>query len=89
MKGRPSRHERAVGIVYGEQCGETPSISISSEKSEADEVVRIARRFGIPVVENASLARSLSPLDLDSQIPPSLFRAVAIVLAHLDRPQRS
>lgn len=77
-------HRRAVGIAYREVPGETPSIVVQSSAVQADEAVRIARRFGIPVVDDSALARSLSALELDSEIPPSLFKAVAIILSRLN-----
>ena len=88
MKPGSPIHQTAVGLVYRERIGETPCVSVKGSAAEADEVVKIARRFGIPVVENPNLARSLSTLEIDSEIPASLFRAVAILLSHLDTPKK-
>jgi len=64
---------------------DAPSVSLKAEQLRADEVVKLARRYGVPVVENAGLARSLSALEVDEQIPGPLFEAVAIVLLELDK----
>lgn len=84
MRRAAQQHSSAVGIQYAGEPGETPSISVKGSGVEADEVVKLAKRFGIPVVEDAALARSLTCLELDAAIPASLFKAVAIVLAYLD-----
>jgi type III secretion system FlhB-like substrate exporter len=42
--------------------------------------VEIAERAGVHVEHNEPLARSLSQLEFDQQIPKELFRAVAEVV---------
>lgn len=84
MSVAPHGYRRAVGLQYEDAQGQTPSIVIKGEMRDADEVVRIARRFGIPIVANDALARALSAVEVDALIPPSLFHAVALVLAHVD-----
>ena len=46
-------------------------------------LMAIARRHGIPVVEEPELCGALCELPLDEQIPSSLFEAAAIVLAKI------
>ena len=78
-----SLFKSAVGLAYDAGTDEAPRIAVKGSLMNADEIVRLARRFGIPVVEQAGLSRSLSTLELDAQIPPSLFEAAAILIAHL------
>lgn len=80
-----SHYERAVGLQYGGQQGETPLLTVKGEALRADEIVRIAKRFGIPVVEHPQLAETLSRVEIDRPIPERLFEAVAIVLNALER----
>jgi flagellar biosynthesis protein len=82
---RRPRYSHAVGITYAESDRVAPAVHVKGEACEADELVKIAKRFGVPVVENRSLASALSAIEIDREIPPSLFEAVAIVLAHLRR----
>lgn len=47
---------------------------------------RVAEENGVPVVENPPLARSLySTVDLDAEIPESMYRAIAELLAYVYR----
>ncbi len=51
----------------------------------ADEVLRLAREHDIPLRPDPALAGALLTLDIGLTIPPELFRAVAEVLAFVDK----
>ena len=78
-----ARYRRAVGLNYDGLREDVPSLGVKGEFLLADKVVEVARRFGVHVVEDAGLAQTLSPLDLDQKIPEKLYRAVAVLLNHL------
>jgi len=68
----------ALGLPQG---GESPPVlAARGEYTLADEIVRIARRFGVPVVERDDLCSALAPLPVDQQIPAQLFEAAAALL---------
>ena len=48
-------------------------------------IVKLARRFNVPVVEKPTLARVLSTLDTDQHIPQSLYEAVALLINEIER----
>ncbi len=75
----------AVGLAYSPDGGQSPHVAIKGSLMGADEIVRLARRFGVPIVEQRGLCTALARLELDAHIPPSLFEAVAIILARLQR----
>ena len=54
---------------------------MTPQNSVADEILRLARDHDIPLRHDPVLAGALATLDIGSQIPPELFRAVAQVLA--------
>lgn len=82
-RSRSPQYLSAVGISYGSGSEEAPLVSVKGEGLDADALVRVARRFGIAVVEDNELAETLGKIEIDAQIPPSLYEAVAIILAHL------
>ena len=44
-------------------------------------IIKIAREHGVPVIENAPVARALYKMvDLNQQIPPELYKAIAEIL---------
>ncbi|MCB0353130.1 MAG: EscU/YscU/HrcU family type III secretion system export apparatus switch protein [Bdellovibrionales bacterium] len=80
---RGRQYNRAVGLEYRAKDEQAPTVSIKGDAVSADQVVRIARRFGVPVVEEPELARALSLLQEEEEIPEELFEAVAIILHRL------
>jgi type III secretion system FlhB-like substrate exporter len=85
MSSRRPRYRRAVGLEYDTKSMEAPAVNLKAEQLRADEVVKLAKRYGVPVIENPGLAKSLSALEIDEQIPGPLFEAVAFVLLELDK----
>lgn len=85
MTGGKPHYRLAVGLNYDGQKGDVPTIGVKEDERLADEVVRIAKRFGIPVVERPALARGLHNLEIEEQIPEQLYEAVAIVLNEIER----
>ena len=77
-------YKRAVGLRYAEN-EDAPSVSVKSTTVSADEVVRIAHRFGIPVVEKPEMVNLLEVLPVDRPIPERLYRAVAAIIRALSR----
>jgi flagellar biosynthesis protein len=49
----------------------------------ADQIIERARAAGVFLHESKELVALLMDLDLDSQIPPALYRAIAELLAWL------
>jgi flagellar biosynthesis protein len=51
----------------------------------AERILALAHQHGIPVEQDPDLLAALAPLDVDMELPPDLFRAVAVMLAALYR----
>ncbi len=82
---RKARYRSAIGLEYDWGRREAPSVAVKGENWAADEIVKIARRFGVPVVNNPGLARALRELEPEDSIPERLFEAVAVLLNALDK----
>lgn len=71
--------ETAVALKYdGKQA---PTVAASGLDEVAEEIIRIAREHEVPLYENAELAGILARLDLDEEIPETLYRVIAEILA--------
>ena len=55
------------------------------QSTVADEILRIARDYDIPLRSDPALAGALATLNVGQKIPPELFRAVAEVLAFVHK----
>lgn len=71
--------DTAVALEYNGQ--QAPKITAKGEHELAEEIVRIAEEYGIPLYHDASLARSLAQFDLGTEIPESLYRTIAEIIA--------
>lgn len=77
----------AVALAYS-QSESAPTVLAKGRGELAERIIRKARESGIYVHESPELVRLLLEVDLDAQIPPALYRAVAEVLAWLYRIER-
>ncbi len=78
----------AVALAY--QTGDTaPRIVAKGKGPIAEEIIARAREHGIFVHESKELVALLLQIDLDQNIPPALYRAVAELLAWLYQVENS
>jgi flagellar biosynthetic protein FlhB len=71
----------AVAIKYDPEKGEAPIVVAKGAELFAEQIKAIAKQHGVPIVENPTVARSLYKLvDMDREVPPDLFQAVAEIL---------
>jgi type III secretion system FlhB-like substrate exporter len=75
---------RIVGLKY-EPAEGPPQVVLKAAGELADEVLRSRMRLphAAPVVRNEALLEQLYRLPVDGRIGPELFRAVAVLLAHV------
>lgn len=89
--GDPSREtpspedRKAVALEYDEDDDEAPRVTAKGEGKLADKIIELAEREDVPLYEDEDLVELLYGLDLDEQIPPSLYEVVAEVFAFLYR----
>ena len=79
----------AVAIKYEEKQGSAPVVVAKGMDNIALQIKKIARENGVHIVQNPSLARSLyAEVEIDREIPETLFAAVAEVLAYVYKMNR-
>lgn len=80
----PAAPPRAAALAYAQSdidAGGAPRVVAKGQWRVAEEIIRRARDAGVPVHESRELVELLMQVDLDEQIPPALYIAVAEVLA--------
>jgi flagellar biosynthesis protein FlhB len=76
----------AVAIDYQAESMRAPRVLAKGAFNVAQKIVDIARENNIPVVQNVPLARALyKAVEVDQEIPPEMYVAVAEVLAYVYR----
>lgn len=72
----------AVALRYDRARMSAPRVVAKGAFLIAERIVEVARAHGVPVIQNVALARALySGVQIDQEIPPALYHAVAEVLA--------
>lgn len=80
----PQKRQQAVAIAYDGNDA-APRVVAKGYGPIADNIVRTAHENGLYVHESTELVGLLMQVDLDAQIPPQLYTAVATLLAWLYR----
>jgi len=82
MKKKPSK---AVALTYDTQKDKAPRVVAKGKGYLADKIVEIAKQHDVPLYEDQNLVQVLEALDIETEIPPELYQAVAEVLAFIYR----
>lgn len=71
----------AIAIRYSDEVMEAPHVVAKGTELFAEKIKDIANEHGIPIVENAAVARALFQMvEIDQEIPPEMYQAVAEIL---------
>ena len=79
------KFKKAVALRYNKTQGKAPRVVAKGKGKVAQKIIDIALKNNIPLFEDRNLAQLLESLDLDTEIPPELYRAVAEVLVFIYR----
>jgi len=71
----------AVALEY--ERPNTPRVTAIGRGEMARRIVALAESNGVPISQRPELAAALGRLEIDQEIPPELYRAVAEVLAYI------
>ena len=81
--------KKAVALKYDQARDNAPRITAKGTGLIADRIIEIAEKEGIPMTEDPDLVGVLIQLELQEEIPPELYRAVAEILAFAYRLNRN
>lgn len=78
----PTHYAIALSYKPGEKMS-APKIIAKGADNIAMKIKELAKKHGIPMVENRPLAQNLYKLDLGQEVPPKFYQAVAEILAYV------
>ena len=87
MADRPNV-KRAVALRYDPAKDRAPKVVAKGRGATAERILALARKSAVPVREDPTLTAVLSRIKVDQEIPPEVYRAVAAILAFLNRANR-
>jgi flagellar biosynthesis protein len=83
MNEKPMK--RAAALKYDQAKNMAPRVVAKGKGHMAEQIIQVARANNVPLHEDKNLANVLEALELESQIPAELYRAVAEVLVFIYR----
>lgn len=76
---------KAVALKYDQEKDGVPKVIAKGRGEIAEKIIEIARANNLPLYEDKNLVQILEALELETEIPPDLYRAVAEVLTFIYR----
>ena len=77
------KRKKAVALQYRHQVDRAPKVVAKGQGIIAERIIEIAAEHNIPLKRDPALIEVLSKMDLEQEIPPELYRAVAEILAYV------
>ncbi len=71
--------KEAIALEYGKNSA--PVVTAKGDAELAQKILDEAQTHGVYVAEDPQLLALLSRIDIDKEIPPELFTAVAVILS--------
>jgi len=78
-----SHIQKAVALTYNKAKDNAPKITASGKGEAANNIIKIARDNNIPIKKDEDLVELLSKIDIDKEIPGSMYKAVAEIFAFI------
>ena len=75
----------AVALKYDQEKDHALKVMAKGRGDIAEKIIEIAKAYNLPLYEDKNLVQILEALELEAEIPPELYRAVAEVLAFIYR----
>jgi flagellar biosynthesis protein len=76
---------KAVALKYNQKSDHAPRVIAKGRGEIAEKIIAVAKENNVPLYEDKNLTQILEALDLETEIPAELYRAVAEVLAFIYR----
>jgi flagellar biosynthesis protein len=74
---------KAVALKYDIDKDNAPKITAKGKGETASNIIKIAKEHDIPIKQDADLIELLSQIDIDKEIPSSMYKAVAEIFSFI------
>jgi len=81
MPKEKDHRKKAVALRYRPDKESAPRVTAKGTGRIAERIIKVAQDNGIPIKDDPDLIEVLSKLDIEEQIPPNVYIAVAELLA--------
>lgn len=78
-----SKMKKAVALKYDREKDSAPKVVASGKGDIANNIIKLAREHDIFIKKDADLVELLSKIELNKEVPPMLYKAVAEVFSFI------
>jgi len=75
--------EKAVALKYNKKKNNAPLVTAKGEGRTAQKIIQIAKESGVALKKDEDLVELLSKVELDKEVPPQMYKAVAEIFTFL------
>jgi len=75
--------QKAVALKYDAKESSAPKVTAKGEGFKADNIIKIAKLHDIPIKKDEDLVELLSNLEVDREVPPEMYKAIAEVFSYI------
>ncbi|WP_456382935.1 EscU/YscU/HrcU family type III secretion system export apparatus switch protein [Persephonella sp.] len=77
--------KKAVALRYDREKDRAPKVVAKGKGHIGEKIIQIAKEHNIPIKEDPVLVETLSQIEINQEIPPELYQAVAEILVYIYR----
>jgi flagellar biosynthesis protein len=74
---------KAIALKYDIQKDSAPSVIAKGKGKTATNIIKLANEHDIPIKKDEDLVELLSQIDIDKEIPGSMYKAVAEIFSFI------
>ena len=75
--------QKAIALKYDIEKDNAPKITAKGKGETASNIIKIAKENKIPIKKDEDLIELLSQIDIDKEIPGSMYKAVAEIFSFI------
>ncbi|MEC1604748.1 FlhB-like flagellar biosynthesis protein [Bacillus halotolerans] len=80
---------KAIALHYDEKKDKAPRVIATGKGHVADNIIKEAKKAGVPIQEDRTLVELMRHLTVDDQIPEALYETVAEIFSFIYRLDES
>jgi flagellar biosynthesis protein len=74
---------KAVALKYDKESSKAPKVTAKGEGFTAENIIKIANLNDVPIKKDEDLVEMLSQLEIDREVPPEMYKAIAEVFSYI------
>jgi flagellar biosynthesis protein len=75
------KNKKASALKYDKAQDEAPKVVAHGQRYMAQEIIKIAQKHDIPIKKDEDMVELLSQIEINQEIPPNMYKAVAEVFS--------